>query len=82
MKAKILFLSFAFIAMLLCSCDDKPCKCYTYNGATVYSETKYVGYSSSCSALDYSQGNNYRVCLEYDEADIDPDDIGQEYKKK
>ena len=31
--------------------------------------------------LDYDRGTQYRQCIEYNEPDIDPGDIGQEYKK-
>ncbi|MCR4816700.1 MAG: hypothetical protein K5842_05905 [Bacteroidales bacterium] len=68
--------------LLLASCDTKTCKCYIYNGNNnPYIEQEYVSEGTSCSSLDYDHGTQYRTCLEYNEPDIDPNDIGQEYKK-
>ena len=72
----------AIIVLALVSCDTKACKCYNYNGASQpYMDTEYVSDGTSCSALDRSSGHTYRVCLEYNEQEIDPGQIGQEYKK-
>ena len=72
----------AALLLLLASCDTKTCKCYTYNGMnTPTMEYEYISEGNSCSTLDYTHGTQYRTCLEYNEPDIDPGDIGQEYKK-
>jgi len=75
-------LSAATLLMLATSCEpSKTCKCYIYNGAeTPYVQLEYISTGSSCSGLDYERGNSYKKCLEYDEADIDPNDIAQGYK--
>ena len=66
----------------LASCDTKTCKCYIYNGAnTPYTQYEYIAEGNTCSTPAYNRGTQYRTCLEYNEPDIDPNDIGQEYKK-
>ena len=82
MKKLILSIAALAAAISLASCDSKMCKCYIYNGQnTPYVETEYVQEGTACSALDYNRGTQYRTCLEYNEPDIDPNGIGQEYKK-
>lgn len=72
----------AALLLLAAACDSKSCKCYVYDGTNdPYREIDYVSEGSACSTLDYTRGTRYRVCLEYEEADIDPSQIGQEYKK-
>ena len=72
----------AVLLLFATACDSKSCKCYVYDGTNEpYRETEFVAEGSACSSLDYSRGTRYRVCLEYDEPDIDPSQIGQEYKK-
>ena len=80
---RIVFSFFAIGALLATmSCDTKSCKCYYYNGnSTPYMEIEYVSEGTSCSSLDYERTTQYRQCLEYNEPDIDPGDIGQQYKK-
>lgn len=73
--------SAALLLMLYASCDTKTCKCYIYNGTNpAYMEYEYISEGNSCSSLDYNHGTQYRTCLEYNEPDIDPGEIGQEYK--
>ena len=68
---------------LLAACDTKSCKCYVYDGTnTPQRVIEYVDESSPCSSLDYKNSTRYRYCLEYGEEDIDPSEIGQEYKKQ
>lgn len=80
---KKLIIPFCLIAfcLMLGACDSKSCKCYVYNGVnTPTIEIQYVSSGSPCSSLDYQRGTQYRTCLEYNEQDIDPNDIGREYK--
>ncbi|MBP5548791.1 MAG: hypothetical protein J6X58_07890 [Bacteroidales bacterium] len=81
MKKIFLFVAImsAFLAMV--SCDTKSCKCYVYNGNSTIKEIEYVSQDQSCSSLDFTRGNAYRFCTEYNEPDIDPDDIARPYKK-
>ena len=82
MKKSLSFLSLCVAILLLSACNSKTCKCYIYNGtSTPYEATEYVSDNEPCSVLDYTRGVQYRTCLEYNERDIDPHDIGQEYKK-
>ncbi len=79
--SKITAIAAVGILALLSSCDTKTCKCYVYNGNnTPYLEQEYVSEGTPCSSLDFQQGTRYRTCIEYNERDIDPNDIGQEYK--
>ena len=72
----------AALLLLFTACDTKSCKCYIYDGTSEpYLETDYVSEGTACSTLDYTRGTRYRVCLEYNEPEIDPGQIGQEYKK-
>lgn|GEM_PF-1103674 len=81
MKTKKYYLVALLAFVALASCDTKTCKCYVYNGNnTPYIEQEYISEGSPCSSLDYQQGTRYRTCIEYTERDIDPNDIGQEYK--
>ena len=78
---KLLLIPAALMIIALASCDTKTCKCYIYNGAnTPYMEYEYIAEGNSCATLDYNRGTQYRQCIEYNEPDIDPGDIGQEYK--
>lgn len=80
-KTSILALGLTLL-FLAVSCDTKTCKCYTYNGLnTPTMDYEYISEGNSCSTLDFNRGTQYRTCLEYNEPDIDPNDIGQEYKK-
>lgn len=82
MKKALLLTALALTALLMASCDTKSCKCYVYDGvSTPYMETDYVSEGTPCSSLSYNRGTQYRECLEYNEPDIDPNEIGQEYKK-
>ncbi|MCR4829590.1 MAG: hypothetical protein K5864_09045 [Bacteroidales bacterium] len=81
MKKLILTCLVVLGAAALTSCDTKPCKCYFYNGMNWSQEIEYVTEGSSCSTLDYTNGNRQRLCLEEHEPDIDPGSIGREYKK-
>ena len=82
MKLKRILTIAAPTLLLLASCDTKTCKCYIYNGNnSPYIEQEYISEGTSCSSLDYDRGTQWRTCLEYNEPDIDPNDIGQEYKK-
>ncbi|MBQ2174052.1 MAG: hypothetical protein II453_02915 [Alphaproteobacteria bacterium] len=82
MKKIVISIFVAIVAFVAVSCDTKSCKCYIYNGVnTPYREIEYVDEGSSCSTLDYSRGSQYRICTEYNEPDIDPTQIGREYKK-
>ncbi|MBP5190499.1 MAG: hypothetical protein J6031_06250 [Bacteroidales bacterium] len=83
MKRRTILAFSAIVAMMFfASCDTKTCKCYTYNGvSTPTMDYEYISEGNSCSTLDYNHGTQYRTCLEYNEPDINPDDIGQEYKK-
>lgn len=80
---KILFTSIAILLLMAAaSCDTKSCKCYMYDGNnTPQRVIEYIDEGSPCATLDYDRGTRYRVCTEYNEPDIDPNDIGQEYKK-
>ncbi len=80
---QIIFLGLIAVAtMIFSSCDTKECKCYVYDGVHApYMESQYVSYDNSCSVRDYRNGTQYRYCLEMDEPDINPGEIGQEYKK-
>ncbi|MCR5064544.1 MAG: hypothetical protein K6A67_02135 [Bacteroidales bacterium] len=67
---------------IMASCNTKSCKCYIYDGVNRPERViEYVDESSPCSSLDYTRTPRYRMCTEYNEPDINPDDIGQEYKK-
>ena len=81
---KIIIPTIAVVLVALAvSCDTKACKCYIYDGVNRPERVvEYVDESSPCSTLDYSRGTRYRICTEYNEPDIDPNEIGQEYKKK
>lgn len=71
----------AALMLLLTACDTKSCKCYIYDGANQpYVEIEYLSDGTPCSSLDYTRTTRYRACLEYDEPDIDPSQIGEEYK--
>lgn len=80
---KIIFSSITVLLLtMVTSCDTKSCKCYVYDGNnTPQRVIEYVDESSPCSSLDYNRNTRYRTCLEYNEPDIDPTQIGQEYKK-
>lgn len=80
---KIILFSLAVVTItLMTSCDTKACRCYIYDGVNpVERVTEYVDAASSCYTLDYTRGKRYRTCTEYNDQDINPDDIGQEYKK-
>ncbi len=83
MKRIIFSLALLALAALMASCDTKSCKCYVYNGVNTPSlEIEHVSSGSPCSSLDYQRGTQYRTCLEYNEQDINPGEIGQEYKGK
>ena len=43
-------------------------------------EYEYISEGNACSTLDYTHGTQYRICTEYNEPEIDPNEIGQEYK--
>lgn len=82
MKKILIAATIAIVMTTLSSCDMKSCKCYVYNGNnTPERMIEYVDEGKSCTTLDYNRGTRYRICLEYNEPDIDPNDIGQEYKK-
>lgn len=83
MKKTLLFLAAASILLSFASCESKSCKCYVLNGDQYVRETDYVDESSACGSLDryYSNGKPSRLCTEYNEPDIDPNDIGVETKK-
>ena len=67
---------------IMASCNTKSCKCYIYDGVNSPERViEYVDESSPCSTLDYTRTPRYRMCTEYNEPVINPDDIGQEYKK-
>lgn len=83
MKKTILISIAVVCAILTASCDSKTCKCYLYNGVnTPYMEYEYVSEGTPCTSLDYDRTGQYRKCIEYNEPDIDPTEIGQEYKGK
>ena len=70
----------AALLLLLAACDTKTCKCYIYDGTNQpYVETEYISDGTACSSLDYTRGTRYRACTEYNEPDIDPSQIGEEY---
>lgn len=76
------FLLVVMIAVMT-SCDTKTCKCYINDGINpVDRVTEYVDEGTACSTLDYDRGNRYRICLENNEPDIDPSQIGQDYKSR
>jgi hypothetical protein len=84
MKMKRLTALIIAIAMIavLASCDTKSCKCYIYDGNNPAQRvTEYIDDGTPCGTLDYTRGKRYRICTEYNEQDIDPSQIGQEYKK-
>lgn len=83
MKKTLLITALAVIMLAVASsCDTKSCKCYVYDGTNpAYRTTEYIDDASPCASLDYNRGTRYRMCLEYNEPDIDPNEIGQEYKK-
>lgn len=82
MKKVILISLIALFACAVSSCDSKSCRCYIYDGVNpVYKEIEYVSDGTACSSLNYRNGNKYRSCVEMNEPDIDPNEIGQEYKK-
>ena len=79
---KILFIGLATAALLFAACDSKSCKCYYYDGVNEpYAGTEYTDEGNACSSLDYSRNNNYRLCTEMSEPDIDPASIAWPYKK-
>lgn len=80
---KIILSAFAVIILaIMASCNTKSCKCYIYDGVNTPERViEYVDESKPCSSLDYTRTPRYRTCIEYNEPDINPGDIGQEYKK-
>lgn len=83
MKKIMLLLSAVVLLAATESCDTKACKCYVRSGDGGVQEIDYVDEGTSCSTLDrYTSGNKpVRICTEYNERDLDPDDIGWEIKK-
>ena len=74
MKNKILIAACAAMAALtMAACDSKICYCYD-NGRE---EVLYTNPDVKCSA--YNSGS--RGCVESNER-MDPNDVGQEYRKK
>jgi len=82
-KPAIQAIALAALLPLFASCDTKSCRCYVYDGLhDPYKQIEYVQEGTPCSSLDYNRGAQYRTCVEINEPDIDPGDIGQEYKKR
>ncbi len=77
----IAFVAFFALVAIFASCDTKSCRCYIYDGVnTPYKEIEYVAEGTSCSSLDYQRGKQYRYCTEMSDPDINPGEIGEEYK--
>ena len=82
MKKILLVAVFALSILAVSSCDTKTCKCYYYDGVNpAYMEYEYTNESNSCSYLDYKHNLSYRKCIEYNEPDLDPGSIAEEFKK-
>lgn len=73
MKIKVLLPIATLVALAFASCDSKMCYCYD-NGRE---EVLYVNADVKCDA--YSSGR--RGCVESNER-MNPNEIGQEYKKR
>ena len=79
----MLALTLAAALPFFSSCDTKACRCYVQDGQNpTYIVTDYVSEGVSCSSLDYDHGSRYRMCTEMSEPEIDPGQIGREYKNK
>lgn len=79
----MLALTMAAAMPLIASCDTKACRCYVYDGQNpTYIVTNYVDEGVSCSTLDYNRSTQYRICTEMSDPEIDPGQIGREYKKE
>lgn len=80
-KAGFLFTAAIAILLLQSACDTKSCRCYIYDGVnSPYKDIEYVAEGTSCSSLDYQNGKRYRYCTEMSDPDINPGEIGEEYK--
>ena len=79
---KIRLLAIAVIAVIaITSCDTKTCRCYYNDGVNEpYKDYEYVDEGTPCSSLDYERNHRFRMCTEMSEPEIDPHDIGQDYK--
>ena len=77
MKKVILTLA-ALGLLTLSSCDTKECRCYEYNGTRWIRSNTSTFASSRCSDLNTS---TYK-CDEMTDPVIDPNDIGEDTKKK
>ena len=79
MKKILLYACGILLMAAITSCDTKACKCYVLDRGVYVRETNYVDEGSSCSDLDQ---NPRRLCTEYYEEDIDPEDMGVMFDKK
>lgn len=80
---KIIVLMLVVGALALAACTNatayrtKECRCYDLvRDHWVGPSAKLTYYDSPCSSLN----NSRRVCNEYDDPIIDPNDIGVDYK--
>ena len=76
---KKVVLSLAAVALLtLASCDTKECRCYEYTGTRWIRANTTTIAGTPCSDLNTS---TYK-CDEMSDPIIDPNDIGEDTKKK
>jgi len=76
---KIVFSLIAIAGMLsLASCNTKECRCYEYNGSRWVKKYTSTLVGTRCSDLNT---NTYQ-CDETTDPEIDPNDIGEDTKKK
>ena len=77
---KKLLLSLAALSLLgLVSCGTKNCRCYDYvGGRWTDPHTVVTAPGTPCNSLN----NRTEACNEMDDPIIDPNDIGQDTKKK
>lgn len=81
MKKIFILTAVVTVVALLNGCDTKSCRCYYYDGVNdAYMDYEYVSDNTPCSSLDYERNHSFRMCTEMSEPEIDPHDIGQDYK--
>jgi len=74
---KVIILMAVFATTMLVSCETKTCVCYESVGGHWTKNETYADASEKCSNLS----TNTRKCVESYEEDIDPSEIGIEYKR-
>lgn len=74
---KIILILAVVGSVALASCDTKQCRCYEYNGTRWVRTDTYILADRACRTMNT---NTYQ-CDEMSDPVIDPNDIGEDYKK-